>query len=370
MANPRASQDVNTSLDVESEKGGLLSSETRERADSLIDEAMGVLQLKDEESGVRSAPDPPRGRPSSLLFWISVNIISTVAIVFINKSIFAAPSFNQAQFIFASYHFILTYLLLSLLSSAHPLLVSIKQFERRHASVVSIFPLAASMSLSVTFLNTSLAFCSVPFYQTVRVLLTPVVAAINYLFFAKSIPSQAAFMLIPTCAGVGFMAYSDTKGAAATGGQTTSLFGAFFALTGVFISSIYTVWIGTYHRKLDMSSTQLLHSQSLLGGFMLAVAGVLSGKIPDFAAFDTRMWQMMFLSGLCATFLNLSQFRVIAMAGPVAGTVVGHVKTITIVLLGWSISGKAVNQGSIIGIVVAIAGIIAYTAAEKHYGRK
>ncbi|GAM85362.1 hypothetical protein ANO11243_033690 [Dothideomycetidae sp. 11243] len=324
---------------------------------------------KDEASGplLPLHTPAPAVRPSSLLFWILMNIISTVAIVFINKSIFASPAFNQAQFIFASFHFLLTYFLLSLLSSSHSLLVRIKQFERRSASIRSIFPLAASMSLSVIFLNTSLAFCSVPFYQTVRVLLTPVVAMINYTLFAKSIPRQAAYMLVPTCAGVAYMAYSDTKAAGRTG-RSTSLFGAFFALTGVFVSSIYTVWIGSYHKKLEMTSTQLLHSQSLLGGAMLAVLGVLSGKIPDFAAFDAHLWQMVFWSGMCASLLNLSQFRVIGMAGPVAGTVVGHVKTICIVLIGWSVSGQAVSHGSIIGILVAITGIVAYTAAERHYG--
>ena len=58
------------------------------------------------------------------------------------------------------------------------------------------------------------------------------------------------------------------------------------------------------------------------------------------------------------------------MAGPVAGTVVGHAKTVAIVLIGWSTGGKAVSNGSIAGILVAISGIIAYTAAERHYGSK
>lgn len=213
--------------------------------------------------------------------------------MFINKTIFIQPAFRNAQLIFASYHFFLTFGLLSLLSSNLPLLSALKQFDRKSASQLAIFPLAASMCASVVFLNTSLAFCTVPFYQTVRVLLTPVVALINWFFFAKSIPRQAVLCLIPTCAGVAFMAYSDTKAAGkAKGHDRTSTFGAFFALTGVVISSVYTVWIASYHVKLDMNSTQLLHAQSLLAAFLLLGLGLLSGAIPDFAKFDQRMWQM------------------------------------------------------------------------------
>lgn len=170
-----------------------------------------------------------------------------------------------------------------------------KQFERRQVPTLSILPLAASMSLSVLFLNTSLAFCSVMFYQTVRVLLTPMVAIFNYFLFAKTIPRQAALMLVPTCAGVAFMAYNDTKNSDKSNDQSTSLFGAVFALTGVVISSVYTVWVSAYHRKLDMSSTQLLHAQSLLGGVMLGTVGVLSGKMPDVYAFEQHVWLMVIL---------------------------------------------------------------------------
>lgn len=90
------------------------------------------------------------------------------------------------------------------------------------------------------------------------------------------------------------MAYSDTKGVSKDS-QTTSLFGAGFALTGVVISSVYTVWIGSYHRKLEMNSQQLLHSQSIVGAVMLGVVGIISGKIPVFSEFNTRMYWSVFM---------------------------------------------------------------------------
>jgi solute carrier family 35 protein E3 len=55
----------------------------------------------------------------------------------------------------------------------------------------------------------------------------------------------------------------------------------------------------------------------------------------------------------------MSQFFIISQTGPVTSTVVGHVKTITIVALGWTTSGRAVGDKSIIGVLIAIGGAIA-----------
>lgn len=51
-------------------------------------------------------------------------------------------------------------------------------------------------------------------------------------------------------------------------------------------------------------------------------------------------------------------FFVIAGAGPVSSTVVSHVKTCSIVTLGWITSGRVVTANSAFGIVLAIASVI------------
>lgn len=65
-------------------------------------------------------------------------------------------------------------------------------------------------------------------------------------------------------------------------------------------------------------------------------------------------------SGLCACAINISQFFIVNGAGPVASTVVGHMKTCFIVALGWMVSGRSVGDKSILGILIASSGIIAY----------
>lgn len=57
--------------------------------------------------------------------------------------------------------------------------------------------------------------------------------------------------------------------------------------------------------------------------------------------------------------INISQFYIVAQTGPVSSTVVGHVKTCTIVAVGWATSGRSVGDTAIIGVFIAIGGIIA-----------
>jgi solute carrier family 35 protein E3 len=54
----------------------------------------------------------------------------------------------------------------------------------------------------------------------------------------------------------------------------------------------------------------------------------------------------------------MSQFFIIAQTGPVSSTVVGHLKTCSIVALGWIMSGRSVGDKSILGVLIAIGGII------------
>lgn len=60
-----------------------------------------------------------------------------------------------------------------------------------------------------------------------------------------------------------------------------------------------------------------------------------------------------------ASLINISQFYIVAGAGAVSSTVVGHIKTCSIVAIGWVTSGRKANDRSVFGIILAISGIFA-----------
>ena len=215
------------------------------------------------------------------------------------------------------------------------------------------------MSLNVILPNLSLAFSSVTFYQVARILLTPVVALMNYVLYRATLPRNAIIALVPACLGVGIVSYYDSLPTDDANVKTTSTLGVIFAFTGIFASSLYTVWIASYHRKLQMSSMQLLYNQAPVSAFMLLYVIPFVDTFPVWSEVQLNRWVMILISGLFASLINISQFFIIAQTGPVSSTVVGHVKTCSIVALGWMASGRAIGDKSILGVFIAIGGIMA-----------
>ena len=226
------------------------------------------------------------------------------------------------------------------------------------------------MSLNVILPNLSLAFSTVTFYQIARILLTPTVAVLNYILYRATLPPLAILALIPACLGVGLVSYYDslppptttsTAITTATTIQTTHPLGILFALLGTLASSLYTIWIAAYHRRLRLSSMQLLLNQAPLSAFMLCYVIPVLDTWPaaGWGALPAGRWAMVGLSGALAAAINISQFFIVARTGPVSSTVVGHVKTCVIVALGWVVSGRAVEGGLLGGVAVAVGGIFA-----------
>lgn len=74
-------------------------------------------------------------------------------------------------------------------------------------------------------------------------------------------------------------------------------------------------------------------------------------------------------SGTLATLINVSQFAIITEAGPVSSSVVGQFKTCCIFALGWVYSAKPLKDWSMLGVVLAMSGIIGYTVVIQRARR-
>ncbi|KKY25704.1 putative solute carrier family 35 member e3 [Phaeomoniella chlamydospora] len=299
----------------------------------------------------------PEKKPvgSGFIVWTVVNILSTIGIVFTNKAIFSDPNFRLTQSSFAAFHFCVTGATLYAASKA-----PFKQFTPIRARFLDMVPLALTMCMNVILPNLSLAFSTVTFYQIARILLTPCVALIRFVFYGTKIPTPAVMTLIPLLLGVATVVYYETAGAVGND-RSTSWAGVIFAFTGVLASSLYTVWIGTFQKKFEMNSMQLLLNQAPISAFLLLYAIPFTDHAPNFAEVAMSKWMQIGLSGLFASLLNISQFFIVAGAGPVSSTVVGHLKTCSIVMIGWIISGRKASDGGIFGVFLAIAGIVVYS---------
>ncbi|POR36166.1 Putative solute carrier family 35 member e3 protein [Tolypocladium paradoxum] len=280
-------------------------------------------------------PGSPQSSSTKVIIWMAVNTLATIGIVFTNKAIFSDKSLKLAQLMFATSHFSLTWLTLYTLSRPR-----LAFFTPKRASIRDIAPLSIAMSLNVVLPNLSLAFSTVTFYQVARILLTPCVAAMNYILYRATLPRNAILALVPTCAGVVMVSYYDYLPAADAKIKTTSAIGVVFAFSGLFASSLYRVWIASYLRKLQMSIMQLLFNQAPVSVLLLLYVIPFVDTFPVWSGIALNRWIMILMSGLFASLINISQFFIITETGPVSSTVVGHLKTCTIVALGWATSGR------------------------------
>jgi solute carrier family 35 protein E3 len=184
--------------------------------------------------------------------------------VFTNKAIFDDDNLKFIQLSFAAFHFSTTWLVLWIISRER-----FAFFTPKHVSLTQMLPLSVVMTLNIIFPNLSLAFSTVTFYQVARVLVTPCVAILDYVLYKVSVSGIAASTLVVACLGVAMVSYYDSRPSDDANVKTTSQLGIVFALMGVVFSSLYTVWIAAFRKKLVISSMQLLLNQAPLSAFLL-----------------------------------------------------------------------------------------------------
>ncbi|POS85040.1 hypothetical protein EPUL_002777 [Erysiphe pulchra] len=311
--------------------GGSLAAVIPDEMNVVDSERDGLLHETFEEKSTAQNHDTPM---KVAIIWMLVNTLATIGIVFTNKAIFSDTSLRLTQLTFAAFHFFITWLTLFTLSRPR-----FSMFAPKRGAVREVLPLAIAMALNVILPNLSLAFSTVTFYQVARILLTPTVALMNYILYKATLPRKAILALVPACLGVGML-------------------GVIFACAGIFASSLYTIWVSSYHKKLNMNSMQLLYNQAPLAAFLLLYVIPFVDTFPIWTEVPVNKWVLIMMSGLFACLINMSQFFIIAQTGPVSSTVVGHVKTCSIVAIGWTISGRAVGDKALIGVIIALGGII------------
>lgn len=243
-----------------------------------------------------------------------------------------------------------------------------------------MLPLAISMCLNIILMNISLAISTITFYQIARIMLTPVTALLNFLFYRKSLPRKAVVSLIPMCLGVAIISYYEPKPPGSSKITSISFFAVVLAMVSVVVSAVYTIWVAAYQRKYEINGFQLLYNQAPLSAVILLYVIPWTDKFPVVSQAPTNKWVLILLvrppqlalglslqlltnvtqSGFLASMINLSQFFIIIGAGPVSSTVIGHVKTCLIVALGWIVAGRGVTDRSLFGVILAIGSIFWY----------
>jgi solute carrier family 35 protein E3 len=99
----------------------------------------------------------------------------------------------------------------------------------------------------VVFNNLSLNHNSVGFYQLMKVLTTPVIAMIQYLFFGETLHQNLQFALVFVICGVVMASVSDVE---------VNMIGSIYAALGIVSTSYYQIFVKKKQKELNASSFQ------------------------------------------------------------------------------------------------------------------
>ena len=278
--------------------------------------------------------------------YMALNFITSVAIIWANKLAY------NSGFPFATtltvIHFLFTFVGLEI-SARRGL------FEKKPLSVLSVAPISCAFCGFVVFNNLSLQHNAIGTYQLMKVMTTPAIVAIQYAWYGVRLPMLQAVSLLPVCVGVCLATVASLD---------ASWKGLVFGVAGIVSTSIYQIWVKTEQANLECSSEQLLYYQAPVSGVMLLLTLPFVEDLPSFLTFEWLSFASVFwvlFSALSAFLVNLSIFLVIGKTSPVSYNVLGHGKLCVILLSGYLLFGDAYTAKNLIGVLMAVVGIVWYT---------
>ncbi|KAG7454658.1 hypothetical protein MATL_G00262060 [Megalops atlanticus] len=295
---------------------------------------------------------------SRIVAGLLVNLLSSICIVFINKWIYVHYGFPNMTLTLI--HFVVTWLGLYVCQK-------MDIFSPKSLRPTKIVLLALSFCGFVVFTNLSLQNNTIGTYQLAKAMTTPVIIVIQTVYYRKTFSTKIKLTLIPITLGVILNSYYDVR---------FNLAGIVFATLGVFVTSLYQVWVGAKQHELQVNSMQLLYYQApMSSGFLLALVPFfepLTGEGGIFGPWSFPALVMVLMSGVIAFLVNLSIYWIIGNTSPVTYNMFGHFKFCITLLGGYMLFQDPLSLHQGLGILCTLMGILAYThfkLAEQEEGK-
>ncbi|PIN26882.1 Glucose-6-phosphate/phosphate and phosphoenolpyruvate/phosphate antiporter [Handroanthus impetiginosus] len=287
------------------------------------------------------------------------NIVTSVGIIMVNKALMATYGFTFATTL-TGLHFAATTLMTLILKW-----LGYIQSSSLPASDLMKFVLFANFS--IVGMNVSLMWNSVGFYQIAKLSMIPVSCFLEVVLDRVQYSRDTKLSILVVLLGVGICTVTDVS---------VNAKGFIAAFIAVWSTSLQQYFVHFLQRKHSIGSFDLLGHTAP----PQAVSLLLVGPFMDYWLTDKRIdtyhytyTSVMFVVLSCAIAIgtNLSQFICIGRFTAVSFQVLGHMKTILVLMLGFLFFGKeGLNLHVVVGMMVAIVGMIWYGHASSQPGGK
>lgn len=289
-----------------------------------------------------------------------LNFASSTLLVVMNKLAMDTYGFKFATTLTA-FHLTCTFFLL-LLSA------KLGVFEIKRLPIRDVSKLAAGTMGFICFTNLSLQHNSIGFYQVMKVMTTPTVVLIEALVYQKYLENQLKISLIPVCVGVIITVATDFR---------LNLIGTGYAVAGVIVTSLYQIWSGTLQRSLDCNGLQLQTYVSPLAAlFIIPFVPLFDNYTMSdlnsiwFYNFTPHNSSIIAVTGFFGFLVNISIFLVIGRSSALSYNILGHCKTVVVLLSDYILFGRPFTFKSSFGILLTLIGVFWYTVLKLERARQ
>ncbi|KAG4147832.1 hypothetical protein ERO13_D05G247800v2 [Gossypium hirsutum] len=222
-------------------------------------------------------------------------------------------------------------------------------------------------NFSIVGMNVSLMWNSVGFYQIAKLSMIPVSCFLEVVMDKIRYSRDTKLSIAVVLLGVGVCTVTDLSV------NTQGFIAAFIAVWSTSLQQYYVLHL---QRRYNLSSFNLLGHTAPAQAATLLLLGPfldywLTNKRVDTYNYNLVSLMFIILSCTIAVGTNLSQFICIGRFTAVSFQVLGHMKTILVLIMGFFFFGKeGLNLHVVLGMIIAVAGMIWYGNASSKPGGK
>ncbi|KAL1311912.1 UDP-rhamnose/UDP-galactose transporter 2 [Arachis ipaensis] len=285
----------------------------------------------------------------------AMNVVSSVGIIMANKQLMSNHGY---AFSFATtltgFHFAVT-AIVGLVSNATGYSAA------KHVPLWELLWFSVVANMSITGMNFSLMLNSVGFYQISKLSMIPVVCVMEWILHSKHYSREVKMSVMVVVIGVGVCTVTDVK---------VNLKGFVCACLAVLSTSLQQISIGSLQKKYSIGSFELLSKTAPIQALSLLILGpfidyYLSDKLITDYNISTGATLFIVLSCSLAVFCNVSQYLCIGRFSAVSFQVLGHMKTVCVLTLGWLLFDSELTFKNIMGMIIAVVGMVIYSWAVE-----
>ncbi|EOX92326.1 Nucleotide-sugar transporter family protein isoform 3 [Theobroma cacao] len=264
------------------------------------------------------------------------NVVTSVGIIMVNKALMATHGFSFATTL-TGLHFATTTLLTVLLRW-------LGYIQGSYLPLPELLKFVLFANFSIVGMNVSLMWNSVGFYQIAKLSMIPVSCFLEVVFDKVRYSRDTKLSIVVVLLGVAVCTVTD--------------------------------YVHFLQRKHSLGSFDLLgHTAPVQAASLLLVGPFVDYWLTEkkVYAYDYTVISVFFIILSCtiAVGTNLSQFICIGRFTAVSFQVLGHMKTILVLILGFIFFGKeGLNLHVILGMVIAVGGMVWYGNASSKPGGK